>query len=929
MEGELTIILHFLFSPISKSVLRANNPRITCTSRKAALFRTNFMKPSPTLHLIGNSHLDPVWLWDWREGLTEGISTCQTILRLMDEFPEMTYIRGESAIYAHVEKFAPGVFRAIREQIDAGRWEVVGGGFLQPDTNLPATEVLARHFTKGLRYCIQKLGTRPRVAWAADSFGHSAGYPEILAAAGFEYFAFSRPSARDLTLPGNGAAFWWEAASGKRILCWRLPVGWYGSERDDMMRRLDESFAFAQRHGLRDVAVFYGLGNHGGGPCRSQLFDVRRWAERTPEARVVHSGLGRFFERLAGERNNVGSGGGEGRWPVFRGELNFCMRGCYASASRFKAAYRRTESRLLAAERMATAAAILTKAGADATGSALADAWESVLFNTFHDILPGSAIERAMDEQTDWLGVAAHRAREVELEALHQLGARIDTQVPTPDDGMPTAVPVLLFNPQPHAFTGQVEIEACIDYRPVFRYQGRADEVPLQVTTAEGEPLPFQEVETEGAFLPGLPWRKRVVVPVTIPEMGWRVLHFGWNEAAWLAAPLPPEKQARCEGVTNDGVRSIANAFYRIDARLGGGPGALQITHRGSGTGHPVFGADGLGVVCFEDRWGSWGGHEGEPEANDISDDPRHWLLTRIEVIERGPLRAVLWVEFTSPLNPASRLSLCLRLAAGEERVQVHGRLFWAERGRRLKLVLPFFGGDSADFEVPGGAITRGSCGEVPGGRWVRTGSSMHGGWVLAADSFYNYDIKDGALRATVVRSTRYAQNRSSTPAEQPWRPYQDAGDHRFALALAPWLPVAEADALAGRLEAPSIVWMSPAHPGDLPSSGCIARLSAPLRLLALKRAEDDIKNGIIIRIQNVSANCVAGELTCLDQMVALGPLAPWEIATWRMDGLGAGTLHVVRMDVAEIEVAPAVPAASELLEELAGVFSSVVQTIA
>ncbi|EIP99969.1 alpha-mannosidase [Opitutaceae bacterium TAV1] len=882
------------------------------------------MHPHPTLHLIGNSHLDPVWLWDWREGLTEGISTCQTILRLMDEFPEMTYIRGETAIYGHVEKFAPGVFKAIREQIDAGRWEVVGGGYLQPDTNLPATEVLTRHFTKGLRYCIHKLGTHPCVAWAADSFGHSAGYPEILAAAGFEYFAFSRPSARDLALPGNGAAFWWEAASGKRILCWRLPVGWYGNERDDMARRLDESLAFAQQRGLRDVAVFYGLGNHGGGPCRQHLFDIRRWAECTPEARVEHSSLARFFEKLAESENH---GGG---WPAFRGELNFCMRGCYASASRFKAAYRRAESRLLAVERTATAAAILARSAElqspqrvggeflnqDAGGSGLvlhtttqgnilAAAWESVLFNTFHDILPGSAIERTMDEQADWLGVAAHRVREVELEALHQLATCINTQVPLPVDGRPAVLPVLLFNSHPYAFTGQIEVEVCLDYRPVFSYRDRADELPLQVTTADGEPLLFQAIATESNFLPGLPWRKRVVVPVTIPPLGWRVLHFGWNEEAIPVVPLPSGKRACADRTGQNGSSEccIANEFYRIDTSTAGA-GKLSVWYRG----RPLFGADGLDVVCFEDHWGSWGGHEGEPEANDISQDPRRWSVTRAEIIENGPLRAALWVEFTSPRDGASHLALTLRLAASEERVHVDGRLFLASPGRRLKLVLPVPGSARglATFDVPGGTVTRGECGEVPGGRWVRVGTDTATGWVLAADSFYNYDLKDDALRVTVVRSTRYAWNPSSTPTEQPWRPYQDMGTHRFSFAVAPWhtSPAALADAL----ESPPSVWVSPAHPGELGTTGSIAALTAPLRLLALKRAEDG--RGSIVRVQNASGETVTGEFVCTGRGIALGPLAAWEIASWRISDNAMD--ESVRVDAAETNVPLPVTANAE-----------------
>src|SRR5262245_8124252 len=117
-----------------------------------------------TIHIIPNSHLDPVWLWDWREGLNEGIITCRAILSLMDEFPDLTYIRGESAIYSHIQKHDPLTFAQIRQRMAEGRWEVIGGTMIQPDTNLPATETLVRQFTEGLSYFQRELGQRPTVA---------------------------------------------------------------------------------------------------------------------------------------------------------------------------------------------------------------------------------------------------------------------------------------------------------------------------------------------------------------------------------------------------------------------------------------------------------------------------------------------------------------------------------------------------------------------------------------------------------------------------------------------------------------------------------------------------------------------------------------------------------------------------------------------
>jgi alpha-mannosidase len=298
-----------------------------------------------------------------------------------------------------------------------------------------------------------------------------------------------------------------------------------------------------------------------------------------------------------------------------------------------------------------------------------------------------------------------------------------------------------------------------------------------------------------------------------------------------------------------------------------------------------------MGVVSFDDPWGSWGGHEGEPEAKDISQDPCHWSIGQVSVLETGPLRAVLWVEF---IHGASRVALTLRLENGQEAVHVQGRLFWAERGRRLKLVLPVEG--QATFDVPGGAIQRDACGEVPGGRWVRAGTAENG-WVLATDSIYNYDQKDGVLRATVVRSTRYAWNPTDAPSEQPWRPYADLGEHRFALSLAPHST--NPDHLANALETPPVAWVSPAHAGTPSPTGSIASLAAPWRLLALKPA--DCGEGFILRAQNASGLPAHGEFTCLHRKVSLGALAPWEIGTWLLDGRALARAQ--RTDVSELPV--------------------------
>ncbi len=642
-----------------------------------------------TLHLIPNAHLDPVWLWDWREGLTEAVTTSQTILDLMDEFEELTFARGDAVYYRHVEELAPRIFRRIRRRIEEGRWEVVGGTHVQPDTNLPATETLLRHFETARHYFRNRFGRAPTVAWLPDSFGHSGGLPEILSAAGMKFYAFGRPAPHEL--PIARPAFWWVGQGGARILAYRTPTLWYGNERGDMPHKLDAYLAQFAGGDQENVAVPYGLGNHGGGPTRRMLRDIRQWAAAHPEIRVEHSTFQRFFEALRKEAQRKGPG----FLPEHSKELNFCLRGCYASVAKLKFAYRRAEALTCRAEKISTA----VHAALGRRPPSFAQQWDAILFNSFHDILPGSSIERACDEQLDWLGGAVHADRRAELAAIMALAEKVDTRVARPKGDLPTAVPFLIFNPHPFPFRGHVEIEPSLDYRPIAKYQNRTDEVPIRVCGPDGRSLPFQRIATEHYCLIDAAWRARLLVPVDVPPLGWTVLTAGWTEGA-----CPPQVRGPAEAV---GMGRISNSFYRLEAR----PGAAGLSLWREG--QTLFGEEGLHLVTVEDPWGSWGGMREEPEATCLSQVRHRWKVRAVEILERGPERASLWVEMT---GGRSRAELILSLCRGSRSLDVAARVLWNERAARLKLVLPGFGTEG-EFEVPGGIAHRGVVGEVPGGR--------------------------------------------------------------------------------------------------------------------------------------------------------------------------------------------------------------------
>ena len=810
-------------------------------------------KPRYTLHLLGNSHLDPVWLWDWREGLNEALITVRTVLALMDEEPALTYVRGETVLYEHIEREEPETFARILRHIRSGRWDPIGGAYLQPDTNLPATETFARIYLHGQRYFAEKFGRPATSAWAADSFGHSAGMPEMLAAAGFRNFSFCRPFKEQRALPGP--AFWWEGSAGSRILGYRPIYGWYGCERDEMKARLDGVLAAAPAQPYHNIAVYYGLGNHGGGPTRRLIRDMAEWAAAHPDVAVVHSGFHRFFAALEGEiADRPASAVG-----VHRGELNYCQRGCYTSAARVKFAFRRAEAALTRAETAATAGRLV----APARVPDLSAAWRGLMFNSFHDILPGSSIERALEEQVDWTRGLLHTARSVEFDALNALARRVDTTVPAVSGDRPTAVAILVWNPHPQPYEGPFELEASLDYRPAFPYQNRPDEVPIEVRGPGGKPQPFQRIKPESTFLTTIPWRARVVTNVRLPALGWAVYSLGWVEGARAIKVS--------SGATAPRAGEIESRHYRLRARVGAKGIALFQGRR------PLLGAAGLGAITVEDALGSWGPCDFEQEADSSHlMDVRHtWKVAAVETLERGPLRAALWVRLT---GGSSELDLTFRLSADRNAIDVEARLLWNETRARLKLVLPG-AGEQAEFDVPGGVVRRGPDGEVPGGRWVRIhrGKRILG---FASDALYGFDASDGTFRVSVIRSTRYAFDARDTKATPVSLPVLDRGEYRFKFLLS--TDSAAMPRLAAELEQAPVALPVPPHPGPLGRAGSIASLApAGVRLLALKPAEDG--GGVVVRLQETAGRKCSPRLDLAGRTYALGTLAAHGLATWRI----------------------------------------------
>jgi len=211
-----------------------------------------------TLHLICNAHIDPVWLWNWEEGLAETLSTFRIAAKFCEDSEGFVFCHNEALLYQWVEEYEPELFRKIKRLASLGKWKIIGGWYVQPDCNLPSGESLVRQILIGKNWFREKFGVEPETAVNFDPFGHTRGLVQILKKSGYNSYLFCRPGEPNLSLPDD---FIWEGFDGSEILAHRSPEH-YNSEKGNADRKLND---WIKGHpNLEEGLFLWGIGNHGG-----------------------------------------------------------------------------------------------------------------------------------------------------------------------------------------------------------------------------------------------------------------------------------------------------------------------------------------------------------------------------------------------------------------------------------------------------------------------------------------------------------------------------------------------------------------------------------------------------------------------------------------------------------------------------------------
>jgi alpha-mannosidase len=789
---------------------------------------------SKTLDMIGNAHLDPVWLWRWQEGFQEAKATFQSVLDLMREYDDFLFTSSSAALYEWIEHNEPAMFAEIKQRVAEGRWEICGGWWIQPDCNIPSGESFVRQGLYGQRYFAEHLGVTSTVGYNVDSFGHAATLPQILLKSGMPSYVFMRPHPHEKRLPSR--LFWWESQDGSRVLTFRVLYEYISWGKD--LRQHVARCAGELRGNLDELMCFYGVGNHGGGPTRENIESIRDLNGEDGLPTLIFSTPGRYFARMRESGMTP---------PVVLEELQMHAVGCYAAHSGVKRWNRKAEQALVTAEKLSSVAA-------DITGLPyppdFRHAWKGVLFNQFHDILAGTSIESAYEDARALYGEAMAIAGRNLNGAVQSLSWNIG--IPREEGTRPLVV----FNPHAWDVSAPVELEF-----------GRLRETDVLID-ADGKPVPIQSIRPDAAVASGS--RSRIVFPADVPALGWSTYRVVSSEAAQTF----PSIEATDTSLENEYLRleldpetGCLSSLYdkRLDFELLRAPAACgQVLADPSDTWSH-------GVVRYDDTVGQF-------------------MARSTRLLEHGPVKSVIRV-----VSGFERSELVQDFTMYPDRTQVDVRVSvdWHEHFRVLKLSFPinvFF--STATFEIPYGSLERPANGdEVPGHSWVDlSGVGRNKGDILGVsilnDGKYSFDVTEKVIRMTVLRSPIYAHHDPYVP--QPDEPYRfiDQGPQEFTYSILPhagsWQD-AETVRRAAELNAPLIAQVESFHDGPLSQrAGFICVDNPQVNVTILKRAEEG--DDLILRCYETSGSRadVRIELPTLERAIE-AQLRPGEIKTFRI----------------------------------------------
>jgi alpha-mannosidase len=863
-----------------------------------------------TFHLTGNSHIDAAWLWPWTETVDVVKRTFGTALQLMYEYPQYTYTQSAAAYNDWMAQKYPEMNDEIKRRIQEGRWEVVGGMWVEPDLNMPDGESLVRQLLVGKRWYKQAYGVDVRIGWNPDSFGYTWQLPQIYKKSGVDYFVTQKMTWNDTNqLPFK--LFWWESPDGSKVLAY-FPHDYANDNLNPVRLSQDMAYARDRATGMTDMMDLYGIGDHGGGPTRAILDQGIHFATPSiPPKVMANMQFGTAQAWFSTVENQIATDSPEWNYqsiakgytapsapanpgqmaiPTWKSELYFeYHRGVMTSQANHKRNMRDSEEQVLNAEKFSSIAWLY---GAKYPAAEITEDWKKVLFNQFHDLAAGSGIGVIYrDAQKDY-DVVRWSTNEIDAGALEAVTDRVDTT--GTKKGGSRGTPVVVFNPLGWKRDGVVMVKVSLpsDARSV----AAGDDTLMN----DSYPAPGLEAriiardENQGTA------EVRVKVH-EVPAFGFRTIHLSPDTRPEQAELAPVE----------DGKGDLVLRGRWLTVAVNKTTGCIaNIVADGSKFDAIAPGACGNQLQFFKDTV------KGEYDAWNIDPgtlDAEPSTIAKADSVEQvGDA-----IRVTSHYQN-SKFVQTIRLEG--DQVDIENDIDWHEAHVLLKAAFPVAAnGPFATYEIPYGTIDRPTTRnnswekaqfEVPAMRWAdlsgTAGSNGMHGLSILNNSKYGYDAAGDTIRITLLRSPKWPDAEA------------DMGHHHFHYALYPHAGTWK-DALTVRhgweYNYPLTAVVTTAHPGSLPAEHSFASVGPEnVVLTAVKKAEDQNGlgvNGLILRVYewagkqstvefHVPPGATSATVTNMmeipegDPLTVTGdlvkaPIKPYEILTIRVDYPNAG----------------------------------------
>ena len=783
-------------------------------------------------HLIGHAHIDPVWLWPWPEGMAVVHSTFRSALDRMNETPGFAFTASSAQFYEWVAENDPEMLKEIRKRVEEGRWNVVGGWWVEPDMNIPGGEAMVRQGLYGQLTLERLLGVRSKVAFNPDSFGHTATLPQIISKQGMENYVFMRPGPREKTIEAD--LFWWESPDGTRVLTYRIPISYNDSR--SVRNRIEQVMTQLKDQPFTTFMSYYGAGDHGGGATKENIASILEIQSEKDAPLLLFSTPGAFFNEVRGDRSLS--------LPVIKDDLQHHAVGCYTAEAEIKKNNRLAEAALIAAEKICAIGSVAWKCSYPKTD--FSAAWKRVLFLQFHDSLAGTSVPEHSVSAREGYGFALDTARQ----ALYKSVQKLEWQVPAED---PASQYLIAFNPNSWEITGNIEYDFNRDLKN-----------PSVLEDEKGNHLPHQWFA--GTTETGS--RRGLVIRTHLPAMGYRQLRIYQGNADNNRQPV------------KTGEKSIENEFLKLTFSENGEAG---ITDKASGREWFAGGATGCRAVVIDDPSDTW-----SHDIKAFDNETGSFGKASIRITEDGPLRAVARVR---SYYGNSDLTIDWILYSGARQIEIRVTLNWHEKLKMLKFSFPVnIESPVATWETSYGFIERNPTGdEEPGQRWIDVTGRVNGGTAglsVINDAKYGYSIKGADMRVSVIRSAVFAHHNPRVldmNAEHIW---QDQGIHTFRMLVAPhqgsWKESGIVR-LAEEFLSPPVSIYQGIHGGRLPKSGSyLAADSSSVIVTSVKQAETD--EDIILRcVETHGTDCSATIDIRFAGLKWSGSFKPCEIKSLRL----------------------------------------------